>query len=69
MTGVVLPVDNARVVIARLDRGAAVGVNPEGPKGVVQVECHQLGQGQTIGEGRGGHRGVLQRQGVLAFSS
>lgn len=64
-----VPVDNARVVVTRLDRGTAVCVDPEGPQGVVQIECDQLGQGQAIGEGCGGHRGVLQRLGVLALGS
>lgn len=64
-----VPVDNARVVVASFDRGAAVRVDPEGPQGVVEIECDQLGQGQAIGEGGGGHRGVLQRLGVLALGS
>lgn len=64
-----IPVGNARVVVASLDGGTDVRVHPEWPQRVIQVEGDQLGQRQAIGEGFGGHRGIFQRLGVLAFGA
>lgn len=44
-----------------------MGVNPEWPQRIVQVKCDQFGKWEAIGEGCGGHRGILERLGILAF--
>ena len=64
-----VPVYGTGVVIAWLDGCADMCVNPERPQRVVQVESDQLWEWEAIGEGFGGHGGVLQRLSVLALSS
>jgi hypothetical protein len=44
-------------------------VNPEGPQGIVKIECDQFGKWKPVGEGCGGHGGILEGLGVLAFGA
>lgn len=64
-----VPVNGTGVVVPWLDRGADMCVDPERPQGVVQVESDQFWEWEAVGEGFGGHRRILQRLSVLAFSS
>lgn len=64
-----IPIYNARVIVAGLDRRTDMCVDPERPEGIVQVECDQFGKWQAVGEGRGGHGGIFERLSVLAFGA
>lgn len=64
-----LPVNGTGAIVPWLDGGADMCVDPERPQGIVQVESDQSWECETVGEGFGGHRGILQRLGVLALSS
>jgi hypothetical protein len=46
-----------------------VCVDPEGPECIVQIEGDQFREGQAVGESCGGHGGVLEGVGVLAFGA
>lgn len=44
-------------------------VDPEGPQSIVQIESDQFGKWEAVGEGRGGHGGILKRLCILAFGA
>jgi hypothetical protein len=52
----------SRIIVARLDRSGDVGVDPERPQCVIQVEDKDLRQEQPIVEGGWGGGGVLERR-------
>ena len=62
-----LPVDTARVVVARLHRRADVRVDPKRPQRVVQIKGDQFREGQVVREGGGRRGGVFQGLGVGSF--
>lgn len=67
--GFIVPVYGTGVIVACLDRGADMCVDPERPQGVVQVESDQFWEWEAVGECFGGHGGILQRLSVLALGS
>lgn len=64
-----VPIHAARVVVLCLHRGAHMGVNPEWPERVVQVESNEFGEREAVCEGRRCGGGILQGLGVLSFCS
>ena len=50
-----LPIHDARIVIAGLYRSTDMGIDPERPKSVIQIESDQFREREAIGERCGGH--------------